>query len=104
MVARELNVSIRTLQRAFAAGGESAIAYIRHRRLEEARLALTTSATRLSISELAALSHFSDSSHFIRAFKARYGQSPADYAPARIRRPARQLADAEPRHRSIPPW
>lgn len=80
VLARELNVSIRTLQRAFAAGDESATAYIRHRRLEEARLALTASATRLSISELAALWHFSDSSHFIRAFKARYGQSPADYA------------------------
>ncbi|MDW6056915.1 helix-turn-helix domain-containing protein [Streptomyces sp. FXJ1.4098] len=41
MLARELDVSIRTLQRAFAATGESLTAYIRHRRLEEARLALT---------------------------------------------------------------
>jgi AraC-like DNA-binding protein len=80
VLARELNVSIRTLQRAFATGGESATAYIRHRRLEEARLALTASSTRLSVSELAAHWHFADSSHFIRAFKKRYGQSPADYA------------------------
>jgi AraC family transcriptional regulator, positive regulator of tynA and feaB len=80
VLARELNVSVRTLQRAFAAGGESATAYIRHRRLEEARLALTAPSARLSVSELAAHWHFADSSHFIRAFRKRYGQSPADYA------------------------
>lgn len=41
MPARELKVSVRTLQRAFAASGESPAAYIRRRRLEEARRALT---------------------------------------------------------------
>ena len=40
-LARELNVSVRTLQRAFTTTGESVTTYIRHRRLEEARLALT---------------------------------------------------------------
>ncbi|WP_051744851.1 helix-turn-helix domain-containing protein [Streptomyces yerevanensis] len=80
MLARELNVSVRTLQRAFAAEGESVTAYIRGRRLEEARLALTAPATRLSVSELAAHWQFADSSHFIRAFKKRYGQTPTEYA------------------------
>ncbi|GHB63030.1 transcriptional regulator [Streptomyces umbrinus] len=80
MLARELNVSVRTLQRAFATTGESATSYIRHRRLEEARLALTTSSGRLSVSELAAHWQFADSSHFIRAFKKRYGQTPTEYA------------------------
>ncbi|MEV1079492.1 helix-turn-helix domain-containing protein [Streptomyces sp. NPDC050211] len=81
MLARQLNVSVRTLQRAFAATGESVAAYIRGRRLEEARLALTApSGRRPSVSELAAHWHFADSSHFIRAFKKRYGQTPADYA------------------------
>ncbi|WP_328441572.1 helix-turn-helix domain-containing protein [Streptomyces sp. NBC_00444] len=80
MLARELNVSVRTLQRAFATVGESVIAYIRHRRLEEARLALTSPPGRWSISELAAHWHFADSSHFIRAFKKHYGQTPAEYA------------------------
>ncbi|MYW06512.1 helix-turn-helix domain-containing protein [Streptomyces sp. SID3343] len=79
-LASELNVSVRTLQRAFAAGGESVTAYIRLRRLEEARLALTARSGRPSVSELAARWQFSDSSHFIRAFKAHYGRTPTDYA------------------------
>lgn len=80
MLARQLNVSVRTLQRAFAAAGESVTAYIRQRRLEEARLALTAPAGRLSVTELAAHWHFADSSHFIRAFKKHYGQTPTEYA------------------------
>ncbi|QQM46459.1 helix-turn-helix domain-containing protein [Streptomyces liliifuscus] len=82
MLARELNVSVRTLQRAFATVGESVTAYIRHRRLEEARLALTAGPGRPSVSELAAHWQFADSSHFIRAFKKRYGQTPTEYARA----------------------
>ncbi|MFI7002077.1 helix-turn-helix domain-containing protein [Nocardia sp. NPDC050175] len=81
VLARELNVSVRTLQRAFAAEGESVAAYIQHRRLQEARLALT-SRNRLSVSELAAYWQFSDRSHFIRAFKKAYGLTPAEYARA----------------------
>jgi AraC family transcriptional regulator, positive regulator of tynA and feaB len=80
MLARELNVSLRTLHRAFAATGKSVTAYIRDRRLEEARLALTARHGRLSVSELAAHWQFADSSHFIRAFKKRYGQTPTQYA------------------------
>ncbi|MFH8407529.1 helix-turn-helix domain-containing protein [Streptomyces sp. NPDC018019] len=79
-LARGLNVSIRTLQRAFAVSGESVASYIRRRRLEEARLALTTPTCRRSISELAAHWQFADSSHFIRAFKKQYGQTPREYA------------------------
>ncbi|MEW2400090.1 helix-turn-helix domain-containing protein [Streptomyces sp. NPDC046862] len=80
MLARELNVSVRTLQRAFTAAGEPLTTYIRHRRLEEARLALTAPSGRLSISELAAHWQFADSSHFTRAFKKHYGQTPTEYA------------------------
>ena len=80
MLARELNVSVRSLQRAFAAAGESVTAYIRQRRLEEARLALATPSGRLSVAELAAHWQFADSSHFIRAFKKHYGRTPTDYA------------------------
>ena len=82
MLARELHVSVRTLQRAFAATGESVSAHIRYRRLEEARLALTAPAGRLSVSELAAHWQFADSSHFIRAFKRHYGKTPTEYAQA----------------------
>jgi AraC family transcriptional regulator, positive regulator of tynA and feaB len=80
MLARELHVSVRTLQRAFASVGESAAAYIRQRRLEEARLALTTPSNLLSVSELAAYWQFADSSHFTRTFKKRYGRTPTEYA------------------------
>ncbi|MCS7478714.1 helix-turn-helix domain-containing protein [Umezawaea endophytica] len=80
MLARELAVSVRTLQRAFAATGESVTAYIRRRRLEEARLALTAPSGSLGISELAARWQFADSSHFIRTFKKQYGLTPTDYA------------------------
>jgi AraC-like DNA-binding protein len=80
MLARELHVSVRTLQRAFTSVGESAAAYIRQRRLEEARLTLTAPSNRLSITELAAYWQFADSSHFTRAFKKRYGWTPTEYA------------------------
>jgi AraC-like DNA-binding protein len=80
MLARELHVSVRTLQRAFASAGEPAAAYIRRRRLEEARLALTAVSNRPSVTELAAYWQFADGSHFTRAFKARYSQTPTEYA------------------------
>ncbi|MFF4233775.1 helix-turn-helix domain-containing protein [Streptomyces sp. NPDC001820] len=51
--------------------------YIRRSRLEQARLDLVTSTGRPSVSELAAHWQFADSSHFIRAFKTQYGQTPA---------------------------
>ena len=79
-LARELNVSVRTLQRAFTAAGETVIAHVRRRRLEEARLALTAQGGRLSVSELAAYWQFADSSHFIRTFKKQYGRTPTEYA------------------------
>lgn len=81
-IARELNVSVRTLQRAFAATGEPVTAYVRRRRLEEARLALTAPSGRPSVSEVAAYWQFADSSHFIHAFKKQFGQTPTEYARA----------------------
>ncbi|GGM06693.1 transcriptional regulator [Streptomyces fumigatiscleroticus] len=83
-IAAHLHVSVRTLQRAFASLEESFSAYIRRRRLEEAATALTAPGSRLSVSEAAARWHFTDSSHFIRAFKRQYQATPAQFA----RRPA----------------
>lgn len=77
-LAKELNVSVRTLQRAFATAGGSVTAYIRERRLEAARRALAHS--RLGISEIAAHWQFADGSHFSRAFKQRYALTPTEYA------------------------
>ncbi|MFD8380778.1 helix-turn-helix domain-containing protein [Streptomyces sp. NPDC059679] len=97
MLARELNVSVRTLQRAFAVVGESVTAYIRHRRLEEARLALIAPSGRLSVSELAAHWQFADTSHFTRAFKKRYGRTPTEYARSVGTQPRRT-----PAHPNLP--
>jgi AraC family transcriptional activator of tynA and feaB len=77
LLARELHVSVRTLSRAFASTGETAAGYIRRRRLEEARRALIAGH---SVSRVAAEWQFADSSHFIRAFRKRYEQTPAQYA------------------------
>jgi AraC family transcriptional activator of tynA and feaB len=80
VLARELNVSVRTLHRAFAGTDESVTAYIRRRRLERARLELAAGDGPPSVSEIAARWQFADSSHFARAFKSRYGQTPTQFA------------------------
>ncbi|MER8105980.1 helix-turn-helix domain-containing protein [Kitasatospora sp. NPDC094016] len=87
LVARELAVSVRTLHRAFEGGEETVAGYIRRRRLEQARAALLSAIGRPSISELAAYWQFADSSHFSRAFRRQYGQSPAEFARASASRP-----------------
>jgi AraC-like DNA-binding protein len=79
-LAGELNVSVRTLHRAFAAAGEPVAAYIRRRRLEQARRELAASLRRPSVSEVAARWQFADCSHFIRAFAKQYGETPAQFA------------------------
>ncbi|MFI5677493.1 helix-turn-helix domain-containing protein [Streptomyces cellulosae] len=85
VLARELNVSVRTLHRAFAAADESVSAYIRRRRLENARLELSSPDVRPSVSELAAHWRFADSSHFIRAFKKQFGQTPTQFVRSNLR-------------------
>jgi AraC-like DNA-binding protein len=82
LLARGLNVSVRTLHRAFAGTDETVGAYIRRRRLEHARAALESTTGRPSISELAAYWQFADGSHFTRAFRRHYGQTPAEFARA----------------------
>lgn len=79
LLARRLNVSLRTLHRAFASTGESVAAYIRRRRLEQARRALI-SRSHGTISEIAARWQFADSSHFSRTFRRYYGQTPTQFA------------------------
>jgi AraC-like DNA-binding protein len=80
LLARELNVSVRTLQRAFAETGEPVTSYVRRRRLERARAELTGPGPRWSIAELAARYQFADSSHFNRLFKKEYGEPPTQLA------------------------
>ncbi|MFD4553911.1 helix-turn-helix domain-containing protein [Streptomyces sp. NPDC058469] len=83
LLARELNVSPRTLYRAFAAQGEPLMAYVRRRRVERALQDLTAPGSRLSVTEAAARWAFADTSHFVRACRRRYGQTPSQYADAR---------------------
>jgi AraC-like DNA-binding protein len=79
-LAGELHVSVRTLHRAFAGAGEPVAAYIRRRRLEEARAELAVRAGRPGVSEVAARWQFADGSHFVRAFRKQYGQTPSQFA------------------------
>jgi AraC-like DNA-binding protein len=99
-VARQLNVSVRTLQRAFAAEGQSMSAYIRWRRLDEARRALIARPGRMTVTEIAARWQFADGSHFTRLFRDRYGQTPTDY----VAEPASREVVTLPRgrHRPVP--
>lgn len=80
LLAQELNVSVRTLHRAFASTDESVSASIRRMRLEGSRRQLADPGRRQSITELAAQWQFADSSHFIRAFRKEYGETPAQFA------------------------
>jgi AraC-like DNA-binding protein len=77
LLARRLNVSVRTLHRAFATTEEPVAAYVRRKRLEQARRELLTAWDRPSIAEAAARWHFADSSHFTRAFKKQFGETPS---------------------------
>jgi AraC-like DNA-binding protein len=79
-LAGELHVSVRTLHRAFTAAGEPVAAYIRRRRLEQARAELAVRAGRPGVSEVAARWQFADGSHFVRAFRKQYGQTPSQFA------------------------
>jgi AraC family transcriptional regulator, positive regulator of tynA and feaB len=82
-VARELRVSVRALHRAFSTADESVAACIRRRRIEQARKDLTAPLGAWTVAEVAARWHFADSSHFIRAYRKQYGESPAQFARSR---------------------
>ena len=73
-------VSIRTVNRVFSATGQTVGEIVRARRLARARAEVTASDR--SISVIAHRWGFSDTSHFSRTFKARYGYSPTDYRNA----------------------
>lgn len=76
MVAREINVSVRTLYRLFAQTGTSLGRYVIDRRLERCAISLAESRDDRSISLIADRAGFADISHFSRAFKQKYGASP----------------------------
>jgi AraC-like DNA-binding protein len=80
-VARALNVSLRSLQLAFAGQEDSVAAFVRRRRLARARADLLRDDA-VSVTEVAFRWGFVDSRHFARVFKRAYGETPSD---ARLR-------------------
>ncbi|MGH1556477.1 helix-turn-helix domain-containing protein [Streptomyces sp. L7] len=70
-----MNVSVRTLHRAFA-DGESVMAHVRRRRLEGARRELGLPGGPFTVADIAARWQFADPSHFRRAYRGAYGHSP----------------------------
>lgn len=85
-IATAHGVSIRTVNRIFNATGQTVGEVVRVRRLARARDDLVE--TDRPISVIAHRWGFSDTSHFSRTFKARYGSSPSDYrCGADVQRP-----------------
>ncbi len=76
-VAAAHGVSTRTVNRIFNATGETVSEVVRVRRLARAREELAESDR--SVASIAHRWGFSDTSHFSRSFKARYGTSPTAY-------------------------
>jgi AraC family transcriptional activator of tynA and feaB len=75
-VAEELGVSVRTLARAFAMHGTTFDRSLWNYRLEAAYEALLSNRGSASVTEVALRYGFSDSSHFTRRFKTRFGATP----------------------------
>jgi AraC-like DNA-binding protein len=75
-VAKELGVSVRTLARSFARHGTTFDRSLWNCRLDAAYELLLSHRRGVSITEVALRYGFSDSSHFTRRFRARYGVTP----------------------------
>jgi AraC-like DNA-binding protein len=89
-VARSQHVSLRLLQREFAAHDTSVAGWIREQRLERCRRGLERSDARTPVGEVGARWGLIDAGTFSKAFKAAYGASPREYRIVRrALRPAR---------------
>lgn len=81
LIAAELNISTRTLQRRLAAHDTSLRTLIQERRMELAQVHLRQG--RSSNAEIARALGYSDSTAFWRAFKSHTGVSPSEFRPGR---------------------
>lgn len=82
-VARRTGVSLRRLQEAFQATGETVTDAIWDMRLEFARQRLASpSLRRFEVSRIAADAGFASAAHFTRRFRARFGCTPTSYRDA----------------------
>jgi AraC-like DNA-binding protein len=81
--ATDLGMSVRYLQKLFAADGTTPRDWLLRARLERARSLLVTSD--ITVAELAGEVGFKETSHFSRSFARAYGLSPGRYRHARPR-------------------
>ncbi|QYD72794.1 helix-turn-helix domain-containing protein [Paraburkholderia edwinii] len=79
-IAAELNVSRSSLERALRANGLSVMSYVWSLRLERAAQRLLVDTSHGAIKRIIFQCGFSNHAHFSRAFKARYGMTPREYA------------------------
>lgn len=79
-IATRLKVSSRYLRMIFAAGNETASAYVLRRRLEEcARQMADPACAHLTITDIAFGWGFNSAPHFARSFRERFGEAPRVY-------------------------
>ena len=91
MVAAEMRVSPRYVQRLFAATGRSLTDYVRERRLERCRMQIEDPGLQSrSITEICHHWGFSDISHFSRVYRARFGVPPSVHRRAAIEASCRE--------------
>ena len=80
VIAKEMGISVRYLHWLFKQSEETVTQYLTRKRIELAQLLLTTSSKSLySVTEVAFMSGFNDSTHFSRRFKQQVGSSPSTY-------------------------
>ncbi|MBN8832015.1 MAG: helix-turn-helix domain-containing protein [Sphingomonadales bacterium] len=80
LIASRLKVSSRYLRMIFAAGNETASAYVLRRRLEEcARQMADPASAHLTITDIAFGWGFNSAPHFARSFRERFGKAPRVY-------------------------
>ena len=78
-VGRRLGLSERYVQQLLEGAGFSFSAYVRELRLKRARQLLRDPLAReLRIGDIAAMAGFEDLSHFNRAFRLQFGETPSD--------------------------
>jgi AraC-like DNA-binding protein len=97
-IAGRQGVSLRLLQRLFAADGESLGSFILEQRLQRCRDELRHPAqSSRSITEIALAWGFNDPAHFAKAFRRRFGIAPRDYRANPSHTPTASQVRSHPR-------
>ena len=77
-IADQLHLSPSSIHRAFAADGETVMGWVWQQRLDRIREALLSGRYEGTLTDLSVAWGFSDSAHFSRAFRQRYGHAPSE--------------------------